>query len=162
MFSATHYEELTKLAHYHPSIRNGCMAIREEDKDIHFLYLLKQGSANKSYGIQVARLAGLPQPVVDRAQKLLCQHESSKEKENITETKNKKNMGFLYKTNKQLPIQFIMKEILEYSLMTQTPINAMNQIQKWQNILKQQKTSKVLKTKTQSLSDQESFLDILN
>ena len=163
LFSATHYEELTKLALLHPSIHNGCMAIREEDKIIHFLYLLKQGSANKSYGIQVARLAGLPQSVVDRAQQLLCQHESSREKENISKTKNKKSMDCPENIN-QLPIQSIIKEILEYSLMTQTPIDAMNQIQKWQNILKlqKQKVDKVLKTKTQSLSNQGSFPDILN
>ena len=163
LFSSTHYEELTKLADHHPSIRNACMAIREEEGNIHFVYLLKEGPASKSYGIQVARLAGLPNSVVERADQLLFQHESSKGDK--VKTKDMREKESLQKANKKVLIESFIKELSEYSLMTQTPIDAVNQIQKWQEVLYSQgykKPNKVLKSKTQSFSDQKAFPDILN
>ena len=173
LFSATHYEELTKLADCHPSIRNACMAIREEDGKIHFVYLLKEGPANKSYGIQVARLAGLPNSVVNRANQLLFQHETFKEENKIEKIKieNKESINSqrekdsLKKTDKQRIIKSLIEEVLGYPLMTRTPIDAVNQIQKWQKILHSQepkKSRKILKSKAHNLSDQTNFLDILN
>ena len=172
LFSATHYQELTQLATKHSSICNASMAIREEEGDIHFLYLLKQGPANKSYGIQVARLAGLPHSVLDRAGQLLRQHESSSLKENkgaqavdVGKMDFSKQKSSLQNKHEQLLVQSLMKEISEYPLMTQMPIDAMNQIQKWQksiDSLSKQKAGKVLKTKIYSLSDPDSFSDILN
>ena len=163
LFSATHYEELTKLADHHPSVRNACMAIREEDGNIHFVYLLKEGPASKSYGIQVARLAGLPHSVVERADQLLFQYESSKgDKVKTKDTREKKN---LLKANKKVLIDSLIKELSGYSLMTRTPIDAMNQIKKWQEILYSQgykKSNKVLKPKPHNFSDQKAFPDILN
>ena len=82
LLSATHYHELTAMAERHPSIHNGSMSIKEKDEKIHFLYTLSKGPANKSYGIQVARLAGLPQAVIEKAEKLLKKHERNK-KENF-------------------------------------------------------------------------------
>ena len=163
LFSSTHYGELTKLADHHPSIRNACMAIREEEGNIHFVYLLKEGPASKSYGIQVARLAGLPNSVVERADQLLFQHESSKGEK--VKTKDIPKKESLQKANKKVLIESFIKELSEYSLMTQTPIDAVNQIQKWQEVLYSQgykKPNKVLKSKTQSFSDQKAFPDILN
>ena len=170
LFSATHYQELTQLAEQHPSICNGSMAIREEEGDIHFLYLLKQGPASKSYGVQVARLAGLPHSVVDRAHQLLHKRESSQLKESErdkTENKtfydNKELKPDLQK--KQMLIKSLIKEISEYPLLTQSPIDAMNQIRKWQKnttSLFKQKAGKALQTKTHSSSDQVLFPNILN
>lgn len=171
LFSATHYQELTQLANKHPSVRNASMAIREEEGNIHFLYLLKQGPASKSYGIQVARLAGLPESVLNRADQLLDQHESSLFKKEIVApaVSNKINSAEkkanLQKKHEQLLIKSLIKEISEYSLMTQSPIDAMNQIQKWQanlSLFNKQKAKKALKTKTQSLGDQDFLPDILN
>ena len=70
-FFATHYHELTSMSQRHPQVRNGHMSIREKNGEIYFLHLLVQGAANKSYGIQVAKLAGLPQGVTRRAATLL-------------------------------------------------------------------------------------------
>ena len=172
LFSATHYQELTQLANQHPSVCNISMAIREEEGNIHFLYLLKQGPTHKSYGIPVARLAGLPSVVVDRADQLLLEYESSQEErnQNPKSQKTKEDLGFLkkeeclQKKNKQLLVHSLIEDISKYSLMTQTPIDAMNQIEKWQKIIDSlaKKTEKTLKTKTHSLSDQDFFLDILN
>lgn len=68
---ATHYHELTRLAAEFPKLMNAHMAIRESKDSIQFLYSLRPGPALKSYGIQVARLAKLPETVTQRAQDIL-------------------------------------------------------------------------------------------
>ncbi|SDU14286.1 DNA mismatch repair protein MutS [Verrucomicrobium sp. GAS474] len=68
---ATHYHELTELALSRPSIQNACVAVREWNDEVIFLRKIIPGGADKSYGIQVARLAGLPPSVVERAKEVL-------------------------------------------------------------------------------------------
>jgi DNA mismatch repair protein MutS len=68
---ATHYHELTKLAQVHPGVKNYCMSIQESGKEIVFLRKVIPGAADKSYGIEVARLAGMPRDVLIRATKIL-------------------------------------------------------------------------------------------
>lgn len=68
---ATHYHELTELEGRTPGVRNFRIAVRENDTEIVFLRKIERGSALKSYGIQVARLAGVPEPVIERAQDIL-------------------------------------------------------------------------------------------
>jgi DNA mismatch repair protein MutS len=68
---ATHYHELTDLAETRPAVANFNVAVREWNEEIIFLRKIVAGSADKSYGIQVARLAGLPKPVIDRAKAIL-------------------------------------------------------------------------------------------
>ena len=68
---ATHYHELTELAAIHPRIKNFNIAVREWNDSIIFLHKLMPGGASRSYGIQVAALAGVPRRVVDRAQEIL-------------------------------------------------------------------------------------------
>jgi DNA mismatch repair protein MutS len=68
---ATHYHELTDLANTKPAVANFNVAVREWNEEIIFLHKILPGAADKSYGIQVARLAGLPKPVVDRAKSIL-------------------------------------------------------------------------------------------
>ena len=67
---ATHYHELTQLEGKLESVNNYCIAVREQGDDIIFLRKIVPGGADKSYGIQVARLAGVPQPVIDRAKEI--------------------------------------------------------------------------------------------
>jgi DNA mismatch repair protein MutS len=68
---ATHYHELTKMSGVHPGVKNYCMAIQEAGNDIVFLRRVVPGTADKSYGIEVARLAGLPREVLRRAGEIL-------------------------------------------------------------------------------------------
>ena len=68
---ATHYHELTDLTHTRAAVANFNVAVREWNDEIIFLRKILPGCADKSYGIQVARLAGLPQPVIDRAKAIL-------------------------------------------------------------------------------------------
>ena len=68
---ATHYHELTDLADTRPAVANYNVAVREWNDEIIFLRKIVEGAADKSYGIQVARLAGLPKPIIDRAKDIL-------------------------------------------------------------------------------------------
>jgi len=77
---ATHYHELTDLEQLLPGVKNVHVSVEEAGSDIVFLRRVEPGSADKSYGIEVARLAGLPNDVIVRAREILRQHERSEEK----------------------------------------------------------------------------------
>ena len=68
---ATHYHELTELAEVLPRVRNFRMDVREEGKDVYFLHRIVPGGADRSYGIHVARLAGVPRAITRRAEEIL-------------------------------------------------------------------------------------------
>ncbi|MFN7926375.1 MAG: DNA mismatch repair protein MutS [Blastocatellia bacterium] len=74
---ATHYHEMTELAKLRPGVRNYQVAISERNGEIVFLRRVIEGSASKSYGIEVARLAGLPRTVVERAREILANLEQN-------------------------------------------------------------------------------------
>lgn len=77
-FFSTHYHELTALADTVDGIRNVHVAVHEEKDNVTFLYKVKEGKADRSYGINVARLAGLPESVLNRAKELQNELESKK------------------------------------------------------------------------------------
>ncbi len=74
---ATHYHELTELADLLPTVKNVHVSVKETPNEIIFLRRVEPGSADKSYGIEVARLAGLPRSVIERAREVLKKHEQS-------------------------------------------------------------------------------------
>jgi DNA mismatch repair protein MutS len=74
---ATHYHEMTELAKLLPGVRNYQMAVKESDGTIVFLRRVLEGSASKSYGIEVAKLAGLPRGVTERAREILSNLEAN-------------------------------------------------------------------------------------
>jgi DNA mismatch repair protein MutS len=74
---ATHYHELTELADLLPAVKNVHVSVKETPSEIIFLRHVEPGSASKSYGIEVARLAGLPRSVIERAREVLKKHEQS-------------------------------------------------------------------------------------
>ena len=73
---ATHYQELTELEKHLNRLENFSVAVKEWNDDIVFVRSIVKGAADRSYGIQVARLAGLPAPVIDRAKEILNKLES--------------------------------------------------------------------------------------
>jgi DNA mismatch repair protein MutS len=81
---ATHYHELTSLSGIKSRVRNYNIAVREWNEQIIFLRKLVEGGTNRSYGIQVARLAGIPNPVIDRAKKILSTIENRERKSGNT------------------------------------------------------------------------------
>jgi DNA mismatch repair protein MutS len=140
-FFATHYHELTQLAASYPQIHNAHMTVADKDGEIRFLHTLVKGPAKKSYGIQVAELAGLPAVVVRRAKSLLKSIESQK-----VETSSQLSLLDI-EMDETLPtppagleeIAKLMKELKKYPLTQTTPIEAMNQISKWQRSLEELK-----------------------
>ena len=74
---ATHYHELTQLADLLPGVRNYNVAVSESDGKVVFLHKIIPGGTDRSYGIHVAQLAGLPRPVIQRASEILHQLEAS-------------------------------------------------------------------------------------
>ena len=68
---ATHYHELTELEGKISNVNNYCIAVKEKGDDIVFLRKIVKGGADKSYGIQVAKLAGVPDPVINRAKEIV-------------------------------------------------------------------------------------------
>ncbi|MDK2871900.1 MAG: mismatch repair protein MutS [bacterium] len=77
---ATHYHELTELEKYLPALKNYHMAVSDDGGELTFLYKVQPGSANKSYGIEVAKIAGLPSEVIRRANEILRRLESKESK----------------------------------------------------------------------------------
>ena len=72
---ATHYQELTRLDRLYPGVKNYCVTVRRSGHQIIFFHKVMAGVANKSYGIEVARLAGIPSPVIERAREILSRLE---------------------------------------------------------------------------------------
>src|SRR5439155_12791893 len=75
---ATHYHELTELASFLPRLRNYNVAVAEEEGRVVFLHRILPGGADRSYGVHVAQLAGLPCPVIVRAQEILVELETAR------------------------------------------------------------------------------------
>jgi len=88
---ATHYHELTELENKLPGVKNFFIAVEEKGRDIIFLRKIKRGSISGSYGIHVARLAGVPEEILERAYEILDILDTSDKNNKITITKKQKN-----------------------------------------------------------------------
>ena len=91
---ATHYHELTQMELQLSRIRNFCVAVKEWNDEIVFMRQVIPGAADRSYGIQVARLAGLPSTVIDRAKIILDKLEADDSSHNLLKKRQKKDKGF--------------------------------------------------------------------
>jgi DNA mismatch repair protein MutS len=122
---ATHFHELTGLAERLFAVRNFHVAVREWNDEIIFLHTVRPGGTDRSYGIQVARLAGLPEPVIARAKTLLATFES--ERERRVEASDARQLGLF------TPVEDpILGELAALDLAHLTPIEALNLLAKWQ------------------------------
>jgi DNA mismatch repair protein MutS len=137
---ATHYHELTKLEGELVGIKNYCISVKEKGEDIIFLRKILRGGADDSYGIQVARLAGIPQSVIDRAKEILDELESTDiSKKEIKAKRGRKPIeGQLdllsYKTVSKGDEE-IIEELKSIDITKLTPIDALNLIYKLQRKL---------------------------
>ena len=141
---ATHYHELTELEGKIPGVNNYCIAVKEKGDDIVFLRKIVQGGADKSYGIQVAKLAGVPDSVIQRAKELveeLSDADITAAVKDLTTTKKKKPVYdqmdmaqmSLFDTVKD---DDIIEEIKGLDMGNMTPIEAMNTLYNLQNKIK--------------------------
>jgi DNA mismatch repair protein MutS len=137
---ATHYHEVTDLED--DLIKNYCIAVKEKGKDISFLRRIIPGSADKSYGIHVARLAGLPKAVTQRAEKILEALEAEGSRvEDIPLTKKQEKAKAVAESNDMMASLFgnsISDELLGMDVMTMTPIEAMNTLYRLQQQAKEE------------------------
>ncbi len=124
---ATHYHELTELEGRLPGIKNYRISVKEVGEDIIFLRRIVRGSADKSFGVQVARLAGLPPDVIARAKELLAQLEAADINRDIIDTcareKEDEQQLTLFGSPKA---DDIIKTLRELDVNALTPMEAMN------------------------------------
>ncbi len=127
---ATHYHELTQLASSLPGVRNHNVAVSEEDGRVVFLHRILPGSADRSYGVQVARLAGLPPAVTNRAWEILTELESSNSHSAGGKQANRKRRSANSRES-QLPLMVtpdLSQELLDMDLSSMTPLEALNKL----------------------------------
>ena len=127
---ATHYHELTELEGKLSGIKNYCIAIKEKGDDIIFLRKIIRGGADGSYGIQVAKLAGLPQLVIDRAKELLKELEDADISKQRARRKKPKLDGqvelFIPQGNEEKMGKEVLEELKTLDVSAITPLDAMN------------------------------------
>jgi len=122
---ATHYHELTELAEMLPGVRNYNVAVSESDGNVIFLHKIIPGGADRSYGIHVAQIAGLPKPVIQRANEILQQLE--KTSGNTLEKKETtKQQLTLFPENNAL-----LEAFQDMDINSLTPIEALNLLYEW-------------------------------
>jgi DNA mismatch repair protein MutS len=122
---ATHFHELTRLGERLGAVRNLHVAVREWNDEIVFLHKVRPGSTDRSYGIQVARLAGLPPAVIVRAKTLLAELEADGQRQ--ADARDGAQLGLF--THVPDPI---VTELSALDLAHLTPIEALNLLVKWQ------------------------------
>ncbi len=123
---ATHYHELTRLAETLPGVRNYNVAVSEEGGKVVFLHRIVPGGADKSYGIHVAELAGLPRPVINRAQEILAQFEADSRRPQSAEGVPLRQLPLFPLTHPML------EELRALDISSLTPLEALNKLYEWQ------------------------------
>ncbi|MEA3440423.1 MAG: DNA mismatch repair protein MutS [Chloroflexota bacterium] len=123
---ATHYHELTQLAELLPGVRNYNVAVSEADGQVVFLHKVVPGGADRSYGIHVGQLAGLPSPVVQRAGEILQQLEASSGKAVSIDPNAPRQMALFPDSNP------LVEELSEIDINALSPIEALNKLYEWQ------------------------------
>jgi DNA mismatch repair protein MutS len=122
---ATHYHELTLLAEKLPRVLNLRVAVKETSSGIVFLHSIEPGAASKSYGIEVAKLAGLPRVVLERARHILRQHEKQ-ERRNVQVEAQVEAAEPMQMTIFTPLSQRIVDRIAETDINSLTPLQALN------------------------------------
>jgi DNA mismatch repair protein MutS len=123
---ATHYHELTQLSDLLPGVRNYNVAVSEADGQVVFLHKIIPGGADRSYGIHVAQLAGLPKPVIQRANEILLQLETSSGSATKIDPHRQRQIALFPETNP------LLDELGDLDVNEMSPIEALNKLYEWQ------------------------------
>lgn len=144
---ATHYHELTDLAKDLVGVKNLNVAVREWADDVVFLHKIIDGAADKSYGIHVARLAGIPREVLERAKEILAQleneHLDAQGHAKIARRPKVRSNGRLQLTLFAAAEHPLLDEIRQLDLNTTSPLEALKLMEQWQQRLSQERGSEV-------------------
>ena len=127
---ATHYHELTALARQHRKVRNLHVEVKEHEDRIYFLHTLKEGATSKSYGIQVAALAGVPLEVIENAARILNQIENKNRGKSVP-VASVDSSDYKIVVQKPLPMKgcedgAIEKRLKDIDINRITPLEALN------------------------------------
>jgi DNA mismatch repair protein MutS len=123
---ATHYHELTQLADLLPGVRNYNVAVTEVDNTVVFLHKIVPGGTDRSYGIHVGQLAGLPKPVIQRANEILGELEASSGKAVNISQHTSQQMALFPETNP------LLDELRGLDVLSVSPLEALNKLFEWQ------------------------------
>jgi len=134
---ATHYHELTQLADLLPGVRNYNVAVTEADEKVVFLHKIVPGGADRSYGIHVAQLAGLPHPIIQRASEILVELEKSSGQAVHIHPQSAQQVALFPETNP------LLDELKLLDVNGISPIEALNKLFEWQRRYLGQKKNKV-------------------
>ena len=123
---ATHYHELTQLAELLPGVRNYNVAVSEADGNVVFLHKIVPGGADRSYGIHVAQLAGLPSPVVQRASEIMAELEKTSGRAVKIDPQAAQQVMLFPETSP------LLDELKNLDVNSLSPIEALNKLFEWQ------------------------------
>lgn len=125
---ATHYHQLIAMEDELEGVKNYSVAVKERGNDIVFLRRIVPGGTDKSYGVHVARLAGLPKKVLERANEILAEYDNGNENVSAVKTieSRQQSMDSLFTSS-------LSEQILKLDVMSMTPIEAMNALYKLQD-----------------------------
>ena len=123
---ATHYHELTQLADLLPGVRNYNVAVTESDEKVVFLHKIVPGGADRSYGIHVAQLAGLPRPIIQRALEIMLELEKSSGQVVHINPHAAQQVALFPETNP------LLDELKSLDVNGLSPIEALNKLFEWQ------------------------------
>ncbi|MCX7755010.1 MAG: DNA mismatch repair protein MutS [Anaerolineales bacterium] len=123
---ATHYHELTQLAELLPGVRNYNVAVTEADGNVVFLHKIIPGGADRSYGIHVAQLAGLPRPVIQRAGEIMAELERTSGRAVKINPLAAQQIALFPETNP------LLDELKKIDINNLSPIEALNKLFEWQ------------------------------
>ncbi len=140
---ATHYHELTELARLLPRLQNLHVEISEEGSELVFLYKISPGVAVKSYGVYAAKLAGLPRPVVRRAEELLGEYEAQAES---TSGAAKGASGLGSAPHASTNEAKIAQALVAIDLDTLSPVEALMKLYELRRLADAEKSVRVVKT----------------
>lgn len=146
---ATHYHELTELEGEIEGVNNYCIAVKEQGDDIVFLRKIVKGGADKSYGIQVAKLAGVPQSVLNRAKEIVTELSEydiatikarqveicGRKQREQNEIEGQLSLFSAQQQSKQSQQQEVIEKIKHASITSMTPIEAMNFLYQLQKLI---------------------------
>jgi DNA mismatch repair protein MutS len=139
---ATHYHELNELAEKYPRIKNFHVSVKETSSKVIFLRKLVEGGTEHSFGIHVAKMAGMPKEVIDRANEMLRELESQRQQHGDTKQVLKKvdaqNFQLSFFDMSDPKMKRLAEEIEKIEVNTMTPVEAIMKLQELKKLLERE------------------------
>ena len=135
---ATHYHQLIELENVLPEVKNYSVAVKERGKEVIFLRRIIRGGTDRTYGIHVAQLAGLPKKVISRAEEILQEYDGFDKNAHCAEQANANTQPEKKNVQASLFTQSLCQSLISMDVMTMTPLEALNALYKLQEEAKRE------------------------